>query len=176
MKLFNIHIVFILTFPLFDRVLLTILSDSKGQRFKAVQLRGANSPRSIYQNSKLIPRSSLLFLRLLSFSLCSSLFWEFRDNEIRRSHVIYRTWAITFQLQLKTSLKMLLTKRGSYYFSEECESGLDTHGGNSGGNCCVFPFKFRGKLYHDCTTDGYSIKWCSTTYDFKTDKKWGLCY
>ena len=49
MKLFNI--VFILTFPLFDRVLLTILSDSKAQRFKAVQLRGANSPRSIYQNS-----------------------------------------------------------------------------------------------------------------------------
>lgn len=70
---------------------------------------------------------------------------------------------------------------GSYIIAnrcwlEECESGLDTHGGNSGGNCCVFPFKFRGKLYHDCTTDGYSIKWCSTTYDFKTDKKWGLCY
>ena len=93
-----------------------------------------------------------------------------------RGHVIYPTWAITLPLQLKTSLKVLLTKRGSYYFSEECESGLDTHGGNSGGNCCVFPFKFRGKLYHDCTTDGYSIKWCSTTYDFKRDKKWGLCY
>ena len=83
MKLFNI--VFILTFPLFDRVLLTILSDSKAQRFKAVQLRGANSPRSIYQNSKLIPRPSLLFLHLVSFSLCSSLFWEFRDNEIRKA-------------------------------------------------------------------------------------------
>ena len=85
MKLFNIHIVFILTFPLFDRVLLTILSDSKGQRFKAVQLRGANSPRSIYQNSQLIPRPSLLFLHLVSFSLCSSLFWEFRENEIRKA-------------------------------------------------------------------------------------------
>jgi len=59
---------------------------------------------------------------------------------------------------------------------EECDSGVDTHGGNSGGNCCVFPFLYNGKLYHDCTLDGYSLKWCSTTYNFKTDGKWGLCY
>ena len=85
MKLFNIHIVFTLTFPLFDRVSLTILSDSKAQRFKAIQLRGANSPRSISQNSKLLPRPSLLFLHSVSLSLCSSLFWEFRDNEIRKA-------------------------------------------------------------------------------------------
>ncbi|PFX29780.1 Lysyl oxidase-like 2 [Stylophora pistillata] len=59
---------------------------------------------------------------------------------------------------------------------EDCESGLDTHGGNSGGNCCVLPFLYKGKLYHDCTTDGYIKKWCSTTYDFRKDKKWGICY
>ena len=59
---------------------------------------------------------------------------------------------------------------------EECDSGIDTHGGNSGGNCCVFPFLYNGKLYHDCTMDGYKAKWCSTTYSFKDDGKWGLCY
>ncbi|KAJ7391728.1 protein-lysine 6-oxidase [Desmophyllum pertusum] len=59
---------------------------------------------------------------------------------------------------------------------EECDSGVDTHGGNSGGNCCVFPFVYNRKLYHDCTMDGYKTKWCSTTYNFKKDGKWGLCY
>ncbi|XP_020623726.1 lysyl oxidase homolog 2A-like [Orbicella faveolata] len=59
---------------------------------------------------------------------------------------------------------------------EECDSGVDTHGGNSAGNCCVFPFVYNGKHYHDCTMDGYAKKWCSTTYDFKTGGKWGLCY
>ncbi|CAH3014529.1 unnamed protein product [Porites evermanni] len=59
---------------------------------------------------------------------------------------------------------------------EECDSGIDTHGGNSGGNCCVFPFLYKDKLYHDCTMDGYSKKWCSTSYSFVDDGKWGLCY
>ena len=59
---------------------------------------------------------------------------------------------------------------------EECDSGIDTHGGNSGGNCCVFPFLYKDKLYHDCTMDGYSKKWCSTSYSFSDDGKWGLCY
>lgn len=59
---------------------------------------------------------------------------------------------------------------------ENCESGVDTHGGNSNGDCCVFPFKFNGKLYHSCTTDGLKQKWCSTTYNFARDKKWGLCF
>jgi len=59
---------------------------------------------------------------------------------------------------------------------DDCESGLDTHGGNSGGSCCVFPFKFNGKLYHGCTMDGYRKKWCATTYDFRKNRKWGLCF
>lgn len=70
---------------------------------------------------------------------------------------------------------------GTYVYAlrcwlEDCESGIDTHGGNSGGNCCVFPFLYKGKLYHDCTTDGFIKRWCSTTYEFKKDKKWGICY
>lgn len=59
---------------------------------------------------------------------------------------------------------------------ENCESGVDTHGGNSGGDCCVFPFKFNGKLYHSCTTDGRKTKWCSTTDNYSKDKKWGFCF
>lgn len=59
---------------------------------------------------------------------------------------------------------------------ENCESGVDTHGGNSNGHCCVFPFKFNGKLYHSCTTDGRAKKWCSTTDNYSKDKKWGFCF
>ncbi|XP_044167376.1 lysyl oxidase homolog 3A-like [Acropora millepora] len=59
---------------------------------------------------------------------------------------------------------------------EDCDSGVDTHGGNSKGNCCEFPFFYNGKLYHDCTTDGFIKRWCSTTFDFRRDGKWGLCY
>jgi len=59
---------------------------------------------------------------------------------------------------------------------ETCESGIDTYAGNSAGQCCAIPFRYNGKEYHSCTTDGHTKKWCSTTYNYTKDKKWGFCF
>uniref|UniRef100_A0A672Q5X8 Cation-independent mannose-6-phosphate receptor-like n=1 Tax=Sinocyclocheilus grahami TaxID=75366 RepID=A0A672Q5X8_SINGR len=42
---------------------------------------------------------------------------------------------------------------------------------------CIFPFKFLGKFYSECTTQGRTDgrKWCATTSDFDKDQKWGFC-
>lgn len=84
---------------------------------------------------------------------------DFRNNVAKCSVYDYGNYIVTSKCKI-----------------EDCDSGVDTHGGNSAGNCCVFPFRYNRKLYHDCTMDGYTLKWCSTTFDFKQDGKWGLCY
>ncbi|XP_007544154.1 matrix metalloproteinase-9-like [Poecilia formosa] len=50
-------------------------------------------------------------------------------------------------------------------------------GGTSDGDACHFPFVFRGKEYHSCTSDGFvgSKLWCATTDNFDRDKKFGYC-
>ncbi|KAL6458907.1 hypothetical protein MHYP_G00323790 [Metynnis hypsauchen] len=54
---------------------------------------------------------------------------------------------------------------------------LFTYGGNGDGAECVFPFTFLGKQYDSCTTEGRSdgYRWCATTANFDTDKKFGFC-
>ena len=42
----------------------------------------------------------------------------------------------------------------------------------------MFPFVFKGKQYHHCTTDGFKSRktlWCATTTNYDKDQLWGLC-
>ncbi|XP_072374374.1 72 kDa type IV collagenase [Scyliorhinus torazame] len=49
--------------------------------------------------------------------------------------------------------------------------------GNADGEFCKFPFLFNGQEYNSCTTEGRSdgFPWCSTTYNFDEESKYGFC-
>ncbi|XP_063801353.1 72 kDa type IV collagenase [Pseudophryne corroboree] len=49
--------------------------------------------------------------------------------------------------------------------------------GNADGEFCKFPFLFNDKEYTSCTDAGRSdgFLWCSTTYNFDADGKYGFC-
>lgn len=57
-----------------------------------------------------------------------------------------------------------------------CDLTVWTTGGNSErGARCVFPFLYKGKLRHTCTTINHDKPWCATTTTFSRDGKWGDC-
>lgn len=43
------------------------------------------------------------------------------------------------------------------------------------GELCVFPFKYKGKTYEECTTEEKNRPWCATTENYQGDRKWGFC-
>ena len=41
---------------------------------------------------------------------------------------------------------------------------------------CIFPFKYNGKEYFECTAEGYEDNfWCGTTYSVSDHAGWGYC-
>ena len=61
-----------------------------------------------------------------------------------------------------------------FYIGNKCI----TNGGPHKNKLCLFPFNYRGKTYHECTSDHYGTKsWCPTWLDegdyYK--KYWGTC-
>ncbi|XP_069028432.1 cation-independent mannose-6-phosphate receptor [Embiotoca jacksoni] len=69
-------------------------------------------------------------------------------------------------------------------FKHEEQAVLMQYGGGdpcppvtSKGDVCVFPFTAMKKSRSECIVDGMTDgkKWCATTADYDTDRKWGFC-
>ncbi|KAK3740339.1 hypothetical protein QZH41_009420, partial [Actinostola sp. cb2023] len=60
-------------------------------------------------------------------------------------------------------------------FCKDCHGGIPTLGGNAKGECCAFPFIYKGMVFNECTTQNSVDKWCSTTPLYDVDKQWGVC-
>ena len=65
-----------------------------------------------------------------------------------------------------------------------CTGCCTTASSSDAGKPCVFPFRFNGVLYNECTLDGNSpgetVPWCSTMTDSNDNHvggqgKWGFC-
>ncbi|XP_027700555.1 protein sel-1 homolog 1 isoform X2 [Vombatus ursinus] len=77
-----------------------------------------------------------------------------------------------------SSLEMPSLENKDLEESEEVlKSVLTAIEGTADGEPCHFPFLFLEKEYAECTSDGREDGrlWCATTYDYKTDEKWGFC-
>ncbi|XP_049445309.1 cation-independent mannose-6-phosphate receptor isoform X1 [Epinephelus fuscoguttatus] len=84
----------------------------------------------------------------------------------------------------KSASSFGISKAMTMDFKHDEEAVLMQYGGGdpcppvtNEGEVCVFPFTFMKKSYTECTkderTDGR--KWCATTANYDTDKKWGFC-
>ncbi|XP_060549590.1 epididymal sperm-binding protein 1-like [Pantherophis guttatus] len=51
------------------------------------------------------------------------------------------------------------------------------YGGNSHGQSCVFPFKYKGYIFYSCINEDNKKGnfWCATTRNYDKDKQWSYC-
>ncbi|XP_076612208.1 cation-independent mannose-6-phosphate receptor [Chaetodon auriga] len=84
----------------------------------------------------------------------------------------------------KSALSFGISKAMTMDFKHDDQAVLMQYGGGDlcppvtdGNEACVFPFTLMDKSYTECTTDGRTDgrKWCATTANYDTDRKWGFC-
>uniref|UniRef100_A0A3Q3MKC2 Insulin-like growth factor 2 receptor n=1 Tax=Mastacembelus armatus TaxID=205130 RepID=A0A3Q3MKC2_9TELE len=84
----------------------------------------------------------------------------------------------------KSAASFGISKAMTMDFRHEEQAVLMQYGGGdpcppvtTNGEVCVFPFILMKKSYTECTKDGRTDgrKWCATTANYDTDRKWGFC-
>mmetsp|Transcript_54771 Transcript_54771/g.114513 ORF Transcript_54771/g.114513 Transcript_54771/m.114513 type:complete len:210 (+) Transcript_54771:8173-8802(+) len=59
---------------------------------------------------------------------------------------------------------------GPYFPQSNCVAHRGTA---KAGSSCIFPFEYKGQVFGQCTTQDYTVPWCSTTPVFQG--LWGEC-
>ena len=62
-----------------------------------------------------------------------------------------------------------------HYASHENVDDIETYGGNSFTNPCVFPFIYHGDTYFNCIEVDRDKPWCATTQNYDEAPLWGYC-
>lgn len=60
-----------------------------------------------------------------------------------------------------------------FLFLDPCYQ--ESFGGNAYGHCCHFPFVYSNQTFYECVDIDRGRPWCSTTYNYDIDGKWGYC-
>lgn len=72
-------------------------------------------------------------------------------------------------LLITQSRSSVLNEQGLIVTDQACDTRRTTDG-----NCCVFPFTYRGETYYDCITKDFDREWCSLDEDYDA-KSWRFC-
>ena len=65
--------------------------------------------------------------------------------------------------------------RNPHYASHKDVDEIETYGGNSFTNPCVFPFIYHGNTYFNCIEVDRDRPWCATTQSYDKAPLWGYC-
>ena len=115
-------------------------------------------------SSQLIQKLSVE-LNFVKYRTSYELNWLFGSCELRRSHR-----ALVHANTQRDYLNIL----NNTCFLESLSTGRCRQR-TVRGNCCVFPFVYRGRRYRSCTSRGSKRPWCSTVPGYKRGQPWGYC-